>query len=94
MIWGAFEIKNLLRVYPLHNITELLFEIGAGDLLVALMNLVTILSKPNLSTSKYYSTVNYEVLVALQPDIIIAWASGNGITTINKLKSLGLLFLL
>jgi len=88
----AFElqkpVKKIVSLAP--NITELLFEIEAGDLLVGVDEFSDYpLQAKSIQRVNNYSTVNYELLVALQPDIIIAWASGNGITTINKLKSLG-----
>ena len=83
----AFEIqkpvKKIVSLAP--NITELLFEIGAGDLLVGVDEFSDYpLQAKSIQRVNNYSTVNYELLVALQPDIIIAWASGNGITTINN----------
>ena len=81
-------IKRIVSLAP--NLTELLFEIDAGHLVVGAdeySNFPTQAS--SIQRVNNHSIVNYEVITALQPDIIFAWASGNGISTINQLKSMG-----
>jgi iron complex transport system substrate-binding protein len=36
-----------------------------------------------------HNTISYESIAKIQPDLILAWGSGNGSEVINKLKSLG-----
>ena len=72
------------------NLTELLFEIDAGNLIVGADEYSNYPPQANsIQRVNNHSVVNYEVITALQPDIIFAWASGNGISTINQLKSMG-----
>lgn len=73
------------------HITEMLFAAGAGERIVA-----TVLYSDYPQAAKEipvigsHSAVSYESLLALNPDLVIAWASGNGNEIIARLKSLGL----
>ena len=71
--------------------TELLFAIGAGERGVGAP-----------SDSDYpeaarripriggYNAIDFETVLALQPDLIVAWYSGNGPPAIERLRQLGL----
>lgn len=71
--------------------TELLFAVGAGDRIVG-----------TVSHSDYppparqiprvggYSRLDLERIVSLQPDLIVAWHSGNPVAQVERLRSLGL----
>ena len=71
--------------------TELLFAVGAGDRIVG-----------TVSHSDYppparqiprvggYSRLDLERIVSLQPDLIVAWHSGNSVAQVERLRSLGL----
>lgn len=81
-------IRRIVSLAP--NLTELLFEIDAGDLIVGADEYSNYPPQANsIQRVNNHSIVNYEAITALQPDIIFAWSSGNGISTINRLKSLG-----
>ncbi len=73
------------------HITEMLFAAGAGDRIVA-----TVLFSDFPEAAKAipiigsHNAVAYESLLASNPDLVIAWASGNGNEIIARLKSLGL----
>ena len=73
------------------HITEMLFAAGAGDKIVA-----TVLFSDFPPEAKQipvigsHNSVAYESLLAVNPDLVIAWASGNGDEIISRLKSLGL----
>ncbi len=73
------------------HITEMLFAAGAGDKIVA-----TVLysdypeAAHDIPVIGSHNAIAYESLLALQPDLVIAWASGNGDEIISRLKSLGL----
>ncbi|MCR9106492.1 MAG: cobalamin-binding protein [Gammaproteobacteria bacterium] len=73
------------------HLTELVYAAGAGDLLVGTVNYS---DYPTAATQVprvgSFDTVNYEALLALQPDLVIAWLSGNGAQTIARLERLGL----
>ena len=81
-------IRRIVSLAP--NLTELLFEIDAGNLIVGADEFSNYPPQANsIQRVNSHSAVNYEAITALQPDIIFAWSSGNGISTINRLKSLG-----
>ena len=81
-------IRRIVSLAP--NLTELLFEIDAGNLIVGADEFSNYPPQANsIQRVNSHSAVNYEVITALQPDIIFAWSSGNGISTINRLRSLG-----
>jgi iron complex transport system substrate-binding protein len=73
------------------HITEMLFAAGAGERIVA-----TVLFSDFPEAAKEipvigsHNAVAYESLLAANPDLVIAWASGNGDEIIARLKSLGL----
>ena len=73
------------------HITEMLFAAGAGERIVA-----TVLFSDFPEAAKQipvigsHNSVAYESLLAFNPDLVIAWASGNGDEIISRLKSLGL----
>lgn len=73
------------------HITEQLFAIGAGERIVATVDWSDFPSAardiPLVGSS---SAINYEVLLRLNPDLVIVWRSGNGEQVVARLKSLGL----
>ncbi|NQX89365.1 MAG: cobalamin-binding protein [Halioglobus sp.] len=73
------------------HITEVVFAAGAGALLVGA---VSYSDYPEAAKSiprvGSYDNVSYESLLALQPDLVLAWHEGNGEEVIARLESLGL----
>lgn len=73
------------------HITEVLFSAGAGDRIVGT---VSYSDYPDAAKSiplvGSYNQVNFEQILALRPDIIIAWESGNNSDTLEKLATLNL----
>ncbi|ASP40885.1 cobalamin-binding protein [Bacterioplanes sanyensis] len=71
--------------------SELLFAIGAGDRLVGAVEFSdypeAALKIPRVGG---YSGLNIERILALQPDVILAWPEGNGSRTLQRLRELGL----
>ena len=71
--------------------TELLFEVGAGDLIVGA---VQYSDYPEAAKAiprvGGYSALNIEAIVAARPDVIIAWPEGNRGRELEKLKALNL----
>ncbi len=69
---------------------EMLFAIGAGERIVGTVEYAdypeAALSIPRIGN---YTGIQIEKVVALQPDLIIVWKSGNKSSDIEKLKSLG-----
>ena len=69
--------------------TEILFAVGAGDRVVAVTEYCTFPEEATkLPVIGGYSTVNIERVVALNPDLILAY-HGNGEDNVNYLKHLG-----
>lgn len=73
------------------HIVESLFEIGAGDRIVATVDYAdypaAALDIPRVGG--YYG-LQMEKILALQPDLVIVWQNGNRQQDIDKLKQLGL----
>jgi len=85
----AESTQRIIALSP-HSV-EMLFAIGAGDRIVATLEYSDYpeqaLSIPRIGN---FTGIQIEKVVALQPDIIIAWKTGNKSTDIDKLQSLGL----
>ena len=73
------------------HLTEMVFAAGAGDYLVGVVNYSdyppATLKIPVIGS---YQKINYESLVALQPDLVLVWNSGNGAEIVERIKGLGL----
>ena len=73
------------------HVTELLFAIGAGGSVVGVVEYSDFPPQarelPSVGTG---SAPDLERVLALQPDLIVAWASGNSDRAIARLDSLGL----
>lgn len=73
------------------NITELVFAAGAGGKLVGVSHYsdypAAAKSVPGVGDS---SSLDLERIIALKPDLVVAWRSGNSISDIEKLEKLGL----
>lgn len=84
--------KPATRVVSLApHLTEVAFAAGAGGQLVGA---VAYSDYPEAAKAVArvgsYDNVSYESLVALKPDLVLAWRSGNGDEIIKRLQSLGL----
>ncbi len=85
----AKPAQRIVSLSP--HITEMLYAAGAGDRIVA-----TVMYSDFPPVAKdipvigTHNAVAYESLLALAPDLVIAWASGNGDEIVARLKSLGL----
>ena len=73
------------------HITETLFAVGAGQQIVGTVSYSDYpAAARRILQVGNYKDINYELLVSLKPDLVIAWHSGNGDEMIQRLKSLGL----
>ncbi len=81
--------RRIISLSP--NITELVFAAGAGDKLVGVSSYSDYpdVAKfiPSIGDS---SSLDLERIVALKPDLVISWGSGNKVSDIDKLERLGL----
>lgn len=73
------------------HMTEIVFAAGAGEQLIGA---VAYSDYPEAAKAiprvGSYNNVSYETLVAMNPDLVLAWRSGNGDEVIKRLESLGL----
>ena len=73
------------------HIVENIFSAGAGDKIVAVVSYSNYppaaLQLPRIGS---YHTVNYEAIVAANPDLVIMWQSGNGMKVLQTLQKLDL----
>lgn len=81
--------RRIVSLAP--HVTELVYAAGAGDRLVG----VTAYSDYPEAAKKVplvggYSALDLEKILALKPDLVIAWETGNSPAHVAKLKSLGL----
>ena len=93
MIWDAVIRleRSAARIVSLSpSITELVFEAGAGSKLVGVSGHSdypdSARSIPEIGDA---SNLDLERIVALKPDLVIAWRSGNALSDIEKLEKLG-----
>jgi iron complex transport system substrate-binding protein len=89
----AIEFANppqrIISLAP--NITELLFAVGAGSHVVAVSEYsdhpADAMALPKIANAL---GVDFEHILDLQPDLVIAWLSGNGRRVIDRLEHLGI----
>ena len=81
--------KRIISLSP--SLTELMFEAGAGDKLVGVSRHSDYPDAaqriPDIGDASH---LDLERIVALKPDLVIAWRSGNTLSDISKLEKLGL----
>lgn len=80
--------QRIISLAP--HITENLFSVGAGDQLVGVVDYSDFpIEAKNIQSVGTYKNINLEVIASLQPDLIVGWASGNGIGKLQQLIDLG-----
>lgn len=89
---SEIEKGNSLRIVALApHIVEMLFDIGAGQQIVGTVEYADYpaeaLAIPRIGS---YHGMQIEKLLALNPDLVIVWKSGNSQSDIDKMKRLGL----
>ena len=81
--------RRIISLAP-HN-TENLFTAGAGDLIVGTVDHSDYPKRAlDIPRVGNYKQINIEAILALQPDLVIAWSSGNRNGTTQRLIDLGL----
>ena len=85
----AVPAQRIISLAP--NITEVLFHIGAGDQIVGADEYSNYpeAAKQILRVNNH-AAANYELILSLKPDLVIAWQSGNGDKIISPLRKLGI----
>ena len=85
----AKPAQRIISLAP--SMTELLFSLGAGDRIVGVMDFSDFpLAAQNLPVVGRYDMLDMEQILYLQPDLVVAWRSGNPRTSVERLKSLGI----
>lgn len=81
--------KRIVALAP--HIAESLYAAGAGDKLVGTVDYSDYPPEAKkVARVGGYSRVDLEAVAALNPDLVLAWESGNNMPQIGKLKALGL----
>jgi len=81
--------RRIISLAP--HITELLFAAGAGEFVVGAVNYSNYPPEATrLANVGNYESLNLEAIAALQPDLVVAWKSGNSSLQIERLSRLGL----
>ena len=85
----AQPAQRIVSLAP--HITEILFAAGAGEQLVGAVSYSDYPeAAKNIPRVGSYNNISYESVVALNPDLVIVWQSGNGDEVVQRLESLGL----
>ena len=81
--------QTIISLAP--SLTELAYSAGAGDKLVGAVNFSdyppAALTLPIVGS---YNAINFEAILQLKPDLILAWKSGNRPQDLDRLQRLGL----
>ncbi|KGY13732.1 Vitamin B12-binding protein [Vibrio tubiashii] len=89
--YGAYAkpVERVVSLAP--HATELAFAAGLGDKLVAVSERSDYPEQTkHIEKVANYQGIKIERIIALQPDLVIAWPSGNPSGEIDKLKQFGL----
>ena len=73
------------------HVTELLFAVGAGAQIVGVSEYSDYpRAAQTLRRIASAGAIDYETVIGLSPDLVVAWLSGNGRIAIERLEELGL----
>ena len=85
----AVPAKRIVSLAP--NITEVLFHIGAGEKIVGADEYSNYPEEAkDILRVNNHAAANYELILSLEPDLVIAWQSGYGNKIIDPLRKLGI----
>ncbi len=86
------EDKRNFRVISLApHLTEILYEIGAGQQIVGAVSYSNYPEEAKkIPQIGDYNRLDLETILALKPDLVVGWKSGNSKEEIKRLKKLGL----
>jgi iron complex transport system substrate-binding protein len=81
--------QRIISLSP--NTTEILFHIGAGEKIVGADEYSNYPQAANkIVRVNNHAAANYELIVSLKPDLVIAWQSGNGEKIISRIRELNI----
>jgi iron complex transport system substrate-binding protein len=79
--------RRIVALAP--HIVENLYSAGAGEALVGVVSYSDYpASARDIPRVGSYKAFSLETILALQPDLVVMWASGNGMTTLDDLAAL------
>lgn len=82
-------VTRIVSLMP--HATELLFEVGAGNTIVGAVQYSDYPeAAKTIPRVGGYSALNIEAIIALQPELLIAWPEGNRNRELDRLKTLGM----
>ncbi|KAB2966511.1 cobalamin-binding protein [Zoogloea sp.] len=85
----AQPARRIVSLAP--HVTELLYAAGAGDRLVGAVQYSDYPeAAKKVARVGSYTAVDMEKVVALKPDLVVAWKSGNRDAHLDKLRGLGI----
>lgn len=85
----AQPAQRIISLAP--SMTELLFSLGAGDRVVGVMDFSDYPPEArNRPVVGRFDMLDMERILALEPDLIVAWRSGNPGTSLARLRELGM----
>ncbi|MBD1580841.1 cobalamin-binding protein [Pseudoalteromonas sp. S16_S37] len=89
---GVVQAKEAQRIIALApHIVENLFAIGAGERIVGTVEYADYPAAANeIERIGGYNGISLERVLALKPDLVIAWQSGNKKADLEKLEKLGI----
>jgi len=81
--------ERIISLAP--SLTELLYAAGAGDKIVGVVEYSDYpFAAQALPIIGRYDMLDMEKILQLQPDLVVAWQSGNPRASVNRLRELGL----
>lgn len=81
--------RRIVSLAP--HVTETLFAIGAGERIVGAVDYSDYPeAAKKIRRVGGYSRVDLETILALQPDLVIGWQTGNAVAQVEKMRSLGI----
>ena len=84
----AAPARRIVSLAP--NITELLFAAGAGDRVVGNVDFGNYPPAAKALPKVGGYSLDLEAIVALNPDLVMGWESGNAPASISRLRAMGL----
>ena len=91
LLGGAAQAAEQRIIALAPHITEMLYAIGAGDSLVGVSDYSDYPPEAStLPSVASYASINLETVLALKPDLVIAWRSGNPQADIQRLQQFGI----
>lgn len=84
----SYAVERVISLAP--SSTEIAYAAGLGDKMIAASDFSDYPEEAkSLERVAAYNSVNIERVIALNPDLIVAWRSGSSLKTLHQLEELG-----